>query len=203
MFFELLWRGGFGSAFSWQNTLLRAAPLILTALCVAIPARAGLIIIGGEGALVLGGLAGSRDGIAYRPSRLRPLVLSLMALASMVGRRVVDRPGRHHALSARRQRNHCQPVDVLYRHRLDRISSSKVRCAIRPRRTSPRPPPSAKPTGWGHSRHGRALGPGGRHRGWPLCLAISDQPDDLWLCRCASPAAICAPPAPRACRSAC
>jgi simple sugar transport system permease protein len=30
---------------------------MLTALCVAIPARAGLVIIGGEGALVLGGLA--------------------------------------------------------------------------------------------------------------------------------------------------
>ena len=35
----------------------RAAPLMLTALCVAVPARAGLIVIGGEGALVLGGLA--------------------------------------------------------------------------------------------------------------------------------------------------
>ena len=52
-----VWRGGFGTAFSWQNTLLRAAPLILTALCVAIPARIGLVIIGGEGALVLGGFA--------------------------------------------------------------------------------------------------------------------------------------------------
>jgi general nucleoside transport system permease protein len=30
---------------------------MLTALCVALPARAGLTIIGGEGALVLGGLA--------------------------------------------------------------------------------------------------------------------------------------------------
>jgi simple sugar transport system permease protein len=30
---------------------------MLTALCVALPARAGLVIIGGEGALVLGGLA--------------------------------------------------------------------------------------------------------------------------------------------------
>ena len=35
----------------------RAAPLILTALCVAIPARLGLVMIGGEGALVLGGFA--------------------------------------------------------------------------------------------------------------------------------------------------
>ena len=53
----LLFKGAFGSWFSWQNTLQRAAPLMLTALCVAIPARAGLIIIGGEGALVLGALA--------------------------------------------------------------------------------------------------------------------------------------------------
>ncbi|KNZ32942.1 MAG: ABC transporter permease [Methylibium sp. NZG] len=53
----LLFKGAFGDWFSWQNTLQRAAPLMLTALCVAIPARAGLTIIGGEGALVLGGLA--------------------------------------------------------------------------------------------------------------------------------------------------
>jgi len=53
----LLFLGAFGDWFSWQNTLLRAAPLMLTALCVAIPARAGLVVIGGEGALVLGGLA--------------------------------------------------------------------------------------------------------------------------------------------------
>ena len=54
---RLLFKGAFGDWFSWQNTLQRAAPLMLTALCVAIPARAGLVIIGGEGALVLGGLA--------------------------------------------------------------------------------------------------------------------------------------------------
>lgn len=53
----ILFKGAFGDWFSWQNTLQRAAPLMLTALCVAIPARAGLTIIGGEGALVLGGLA--------------------------------------------------------------------------------------------------------------------------------------------------
>ena len=53
----LLFKGAFGDWFSWQNTLQRAAPLMLTALCVAVPARAGLTVIGGEGALVLGGLA--------------------------------------------------------------------------------------------------------------------------------------------------
>src|SRR5579862_4220161 len=56
-FVDNVWRGGFGSAFSFQNTLQRSAPLILTALAVAIPARIGMIMIGGEGALVLGGFA--------------------------------------------------------------------------------------------------------------------------------------------------
>jgi general nucleoside transport system permease protein len=52
----LLFKGAFGDGFSLQNTLQRAAPLMLTALCVAVPMRAGLVVIGGEGALVLGGL---------------------------------------------------------------------------------------------------------------------------------------------------
>jgi general nucleoside transport system permease protein len=52
----LLFKGAFGDAFSWQNTLQRAAPLMLTALAVALPARAGLTVIGGEGALVMGAL---------------------------------------------------------------------------------------------------------------------------------------------------
>src|SRR6202008_3542066 len=58
-FFTLVWRGAFGSWFSFQNTLQRAAPLLLTALCMAGPAHLGLVVIGGEGAVVLGGLAGA------------------------------------------------------------------------------------------------------------------------------------------------
>lgn len=33
----LLFKGAFGDSFSWQNTLQRAAPLMLTALAVALP----------------------------------------------------------------------------------------------------------------------------------------------------------------------
>lgn len=51
-----IYKGGFGSWFAWQNTLQRAAPLLLTALATAIPARLGLMNIGGEGALILGAL---------------------------------------------------------------------------------------------------------------------------------------------------
>jgi general nucleoside transport system permease protein len=53
----VIFEGAFGSAFSWQNTLLRSAPLILTGLSVAMAAQAGMVIIGSEGALALGGLA--------------------------------------------------------------------------------------------------------------------------------------------------
>ena len=62
-FYSLVWRGGFGTAFSIQNTLQRSAPLILTGLAVAIPARIGLVVIGGEGALVLGGFAAAAIAI--------------------------------------------------------------------------------------------------------------------------------------------
>jgi general nucleoside transport system permease protein len=53
----VVFEGAFGSAFSWQNTLVRSAPLLLTGLSVALAAQAGLVIIGSEGALALGGLA--------------------------------------------------------------------------------------------------------------------------------------------------
>ncbi len=76
----LLFKGAFGDWYSWQNTLQRAAPLMLTALCVALPARAGLVIIGAEGALVLGGLAaaGLAQGVAL-PANLAGAVLVCLA----------------------------------------------------------------------------------------------------------------------------
>jgi ABC-type uncharacterized transport system permease subunit len=80
--FYSMYRGGFGSGFSWQNTLERAAPLMLTALCTAIPARMGLIMIGGEGALVIGGIATAITGLAL--SSATPwLVITAMTVAGM------------------------------------------------------------------------------------------------------------------------
>lgn len=81
--YALMYQGAFGSWFSFQNTLTRAAPLILTALCTALPARLGLMIIGNEGALVLGGVAAAAAGVAVSGSG--PLVAQLtMAAAAMV-----------------------------------------------------------------------------------------------------------------------
>ncbi|MEK1892259.1 MAG: ABC transporter permease [Rhizobium sp.] len=82
--FQLMYTGGFGSWFSIQNSLSRAAPLLLTALCVALPARLGLVIIGGEGAVVLGGVAAAAIALPFVGTLPPLLVLLLMAAAAMI-----------------------------------------------------------------------------------------------------------------------
>ena len=81
---SLILMGGFGDAFAWQNTLQRAAPLILTGLAVALPAQAGRVIIGAEGALVLGGLAAAALGTLLSAQAPPLVVWPLMALAGML-----------------------------------------------------------------------------------------------------------------------
>ncbi len=87
-FFSLLWTGGFGTSFSWTNTLVRAGPLIFTALCVAIPARLGMVVIGGEGALVLGGFAAAAIAIPFigwaSPFFTMPLMFVTAALVGAI-----------------------------------------------------------------------------------------------------------------------
>lgn len=80
----LIAEGAFGSSFAWQNTLLRAAPLMLTALCVALPAQVGLIVIGGEGALALGGLAAAIVPQWLPQTTPWFIATPLMALAGML-----------------------------------------------------------------------------------------------------------------------
>ena len=80
-FVDIVYRGGFGSSFALGNSLQRAAPLLFAALCVALPARLGLVVIGGEGAIVLGGVAAAA---AAQPLQGFPpmLAVPLMALAA-------------------------------------------------------------------------------------------------------------------------
>ena len=81
--FRFMYAGGFGSWFSIQNSLSRASPLLLTALCVALPARLGLVIIGGEGAVVLGGVAAAAIALPVVGLLSPIIVLVLMAFAAM------------------------------------------------------------------------------------------------------------------------
>ena len=120
----LLFKGAFGDWFSWQNTLQRAAPLMLTALCVALPARAGLVIIGGEGALVLGGLAAAALPYAITlPGNV--IGTAMVCLAGMAAGAASTKPS---AVC-------CSPTSPSPFSNI----LSKVHCATRPASTSRRP----------------------------------------------------------------
>ena len=76
-----LFKGSFGSIFSWAETLANATPLILTALTFAIAMRGGLFNIGAEGQLYIGALAAVSVSLIHLPS---PLHLIVALLAAMV-----------------------------------------------------------------------------------------------------------------------
>src|ERR1700689_2302719 len=79
-----MYQGAFGTWFSWQNTLTRASPLILTALCTALPAQLGMVIIGGEGALLMGALGATSMALAL-PSAPPLAVLCAMGGGGSIG----------------------------------------------------------------------------------------------------------------------
>src|SRR5258707_1215838 len=81
--FKSIYKAAFGSWYSFQNTLVRASPLLLTALCTALPARLGLIVIGNEGALVVGGVASVAVGLALAAAPML-VMLGGMALAAAI-----------------------------------------------------------------------------------------------------------------------
>ncbi len=81
--FASIKKAAFGSWYSFQNTLIRAAPLMLCALCTAIPLRLGLVVIGGEGALVIGGLCATAVGLQFITGSATSVHL-VMAFAGML-----------------------------------------------------------------------------------------------------------------------
>lgn len=84
VYFEM-YRGAFGTWFSFQNTLQRASPLLLTALCTALPARAGLVVIGGEGAFVMGGLGAAAAGVSLAGSSAAVVLGGMFVAGAVVG----------------------------------------------------------------------------------------------------------------------
>ena len=80
-----MYRGSFGTAFSFQNTLVRAAPLMLTALATALPLRLGLVGLGGEGAMVLGGLGAAAAAVAMGGHSPTAIKGSMLLAGALVG----------------------------------------------------------------------------------------------------------------------
>lgn len=82
--YSAIYKAACGTIFSFQNTLIRAAPLMLTSLCTALPARLGLVIIGNEGALVVGGIAALMMGLSGINAGSAFVTQMAMAIASMI-----------------------------------------------------------------------------------------------------------------------
>lgn len=71
--------GGFGSRQGLGRTILNATPLILTGLAVALPFRAGLFNIGGEGQLFVGAISAVAVGLLLPGPGWLVIVLGLVA----------------------------------------------------------------------------------------------------------------------------
>ncbi len=173
--------GSVGSWFSVQNTLTRAAPLILTGLCTALPAQVGLMIIGGEGAFVIGGLCAAVAGVALLEA---PALVALPGDGGggHRGGRGMGRPRRRLAPLARGQRDDFEPPLELHRDR--HFEPAGRRGVSRPE--EPQPAVLAgdrrRPHDRDDARHRNSLGAADRHHRLRACLR-ADPPHDAGICR--------------------
>ena len=69
---EVFIRGSFGSTLNFAEMLIKATPLLVAALGVSVASTAGLLNIGVEGQIYVGGLAAAWVGFAVKlpPARL-------------------------------------------------------------------------------------------------------------------------------------
>lgn len=74
-----------GSSYGLSEVLVKAIPLILCAAAVLLPARIGLVNVGGEGQLYMGALLASAGALALGDSLPRALGMPLVILMGFVG----------------------------------------------------------------------------------------------------------------------
>jgi ABC-type uncharacterized transport system permease subunit len=82
-FWEMV-QGAYGGGFAIGITLVKATPILLCALSVALPARMGLITVGAEGQLYFGALAGTGAVLALLHAPAWELMPGMLA-ATFIG----------------------------------------------------------------------------------------------------------------------
>src|SRR4029453_17164550 len=82
--YRALVEGAFGSTDALAQTAIKAIPLALVGVGICIAFRANVLNIGGEGQLVMGGLASTATALAA-PGVPRPLLIPLVLLAGVAG----------------------------------------------------------------------------------------------------------------------
>ena len=82
-----LYEGAFGSKKAFSNTLVKATPLLLVGIGICISFRGGVINIGGEGQMIIGGLATIAITLKFPdadPTLMIPLALVMSFLAGAI-----------------------------------------------------------------------------------------------------------------------
>src|SRR3974390_1477787 len=85
--FSTLWQMvlyAFGDTYSLSESLVKATPILLCALAVILPARLGLITVGGEGHLYFGALTGTWIVLSF-PTAPITVLLPAMLFAGALG----------------------------------------------------------------------------------------------------------------------
>lgn len=79
-----LFRATFGSAFGFSEVIVAIIPILMTALAVALPARIGMINVGGEGQMFLGAIFATFGALTFKDLPAW-LLLPLMILLGLLG----------------------------------------------------------------------------------------------------------------------
>jgi general nucleoside transport system permease protein len=82
--YRALLKGAFGTSDALTQTALKAVPIALVGVGICIAFRANVLNIGGEGQLVMGGLASTATVLAL-PDLPRPVLIPLVLLAGTIG----------------------------------------------------------------------------------------------------------------------
>lgn len=82
--YQAMFKGAFGSINAWDETFVKAMPLMFTALSYAIARRCGIINLGAEGQFRMGALLATIVGVSF-PNMPMLLHLPLTLIAGFVG----------------------------------------------------------------------------------------------------------------------
>jgi general nucleoside transport system permease protein len=75
----------FGDGYSASESLVKATPILLCALAVILPARLGLITVGGEGQLYVGALTGTGIVVSFPDAPMWALLPAMLAAGAAGG----------------------------------------------------------------------------------------------------------------------
>ena len=81
--FTNIWQTTLTQESQFQQILVRAAPLALAGLAVVVPARAGMVNVGGEGQLIMGAVASAGVALALGDTAEPGLLIAAMLLAAV------------------------------------------------------------------------------------------------------------------------